>query len=91
MLTYSCQKFSKDIEDIRKHIINNMVSTEIVRGEMTRVTVQELGLDKNMRTYNQTKQNIKRWKQEWVERGFPGGSEVKNSPAMQETQVQSLG
>jgi len=22
---------------------------------------------------------------------FPGGSEVKNSPAMQETQVQSLG
>ena len=63
MLTYSCQKFSKDIEDIRKHIINNMVSTEIVRGEMTRVTVQELGLDKNMRTYNQTKQNIKRWKQ----------------------------
>ena len=68
-----------------------MVSTEIVRGEMTRVTVQELGLDKNMRTYNQTKQNIKRWKQQWVERGFPGGSEVKNSPAMQETQVQSLG
>ena len=62
MLTYSCQKFSKDIEDIRKHIINNMVSTEIVRGEMTRVTVQELGLDKNMRTYSQTKQNIKRWK-----------------------------
>ena len=62
MLTYSCQKFSKDIEDIRKHIINNMVSTVIVRGEMTRVTVQELGLDKNMRTYSQTKQNIKRWK-----------------------------
>ena len=62
MLTYSCQKFSKDIEDIRKHIINNMVSTEIVRGEMTRVTVQELDLDKNMRTYSQTKQNIKRWK-----------------------------
>ena len=91
MLTYSCQKFSKDIEDIRKHIINNMVSTEIVRGDMTRVAVTELGLDKNTGTYNQTKQNIKRWKQEWVERGFPGGSEGTNSPAMQETQVQALG
>lgn len=74
MLTYSCQKFSEDIEDIRKDIINNMVSTEIVRGDMTRVAVTELGLDKNTGTYNQTKQNIKRWKQEWVERGFPGGS-----------------
>ena len=30
----------------------------------------------------------------WIyseDRGFPGGSEVKNLPAMQETQLQSLG
>ena len=26
----------------------------------------------------------------WQQKGFPGGSAVKNSPAMQETQVQSL-
>jgi len=27
----------------------------------------------------------------WAERGFPGGSVVKNPPTMQETWVQSLG
>ena len=27
----------------------------------------------------------------WAERGFPGGSAVKNPPTMQETWVQSLG
>ena len=74
MLTYSCQKLSKDIEGIGKDITNNVVSTEIVRGEVISVAVKKLGVDKNMRTYNQTKQNIKRWKQQdWVERGFPGG------------------
>jgi len=35
------------------------------------------------------------WKTPWdptaEERGFPGGSAVKNSPAMQETRVRSLG
>ena len=82
MLTYSCQKLSKDIQDIGKDITNNVVSTEIVRGEVISMAVKELGIDKNMRTYNQTKQNIKRWKQEWVERGFPAGSVVKNLPAM---------
>ena len=55
MLTYSCQKLSKDIQDIGKDITNNVVSTEIVRGEVISVAVKELGIDKNMRTYNQTK------------------------------------
>lgn len=49
----------------RKDIIKNMVNTETVREE-TRVALKELGLEKNMATFNTT--NIaKRWKQEWIE------------------------